>query len=168
MQKLKIDQYIIIHLSFFSPFLLMQKGKNGASCNPSNGKCSCSKGWKGTHCEERICADHMYGNNCESTCECDKNTTRSCHPFTGKCDCNAGWSSNLCNRPCPFLTWGENCAKECNCNGAQCNPITGKCVCAPGYQGMHSKGNWVFFFKESLIFWIFSNGNFSFLSCSWC
>lgn len=78
----------------------------------------------------------MYGENCELTCECDKNTTKSCHPYTGKCDCNAGWSSNLCNRPCPFLTWGENCAQDCNCNSAQCSPITGDCICSPGYQGM--------------------------------
>lgn len=111
-------------------------GKNGAKCNSSDGSCSCSKGWKGINCEERVCSDHMFGENCESTCECEKNTTKSCHPFTGKCDCNAGWSSNLCNRPCPFLTWGENCQNECNCNGAQCNPISGECVCAPGYQGM--------------------------------
>lgn len=77
----------------------------------------------------------MYGELCQTPCECDKNNTKSCHPFTGKCDCNAGWSSNLCNRPCPFLKYGENCANDCNCNGAQCSSITGECICAPGYQG---------------------------------
>lgn len=77
----------------------------------------------------------MFGETCLHACECDKNNTKSCHPWTGKCDCKAGWSSNLCNRPCPFLTYGENCAIECDCNGAQCSPITGECICAPGYQG---------------------------------
>lgn len=110
-------------------------GKNDAKCNPTDGSCICTKGWKGRYCEKRGCPDHMYGESCASTCECDRNTTKSCHPWTGKCDCTAGWSSSLCNRPCPFLTYGENCANNCECNGAQCSPITGDCICLPGFQG---------------------------------
>lgn len=124
----------IKHVSNLS-HLFEYTGKNGAKCNPSDGSCSCSKGWKSVYCEDRVCPDHMYGEKCQLSCECDKNTTRSCHPYTGKCDCNAGWSSSLCNRPCPFLTWGENCANDCNCNGANCSPINGDCICSPGYQG---------------------------------
>lgn len=94
-----------LHLHKFSKFKFqIWLGKNGAKCSPVDGSCTCSKGWNGTYCVDRTCPDHMYGEKCDHSCECDKNNTRSCHPWTGKCDCKAGWSSNLCNRPCPFLT----------------------------------------------------------------
>lgn len=35
------------------------------------------------------------------------------------------------------MTYGENCANECKCNGAQCSSITGECICAAGSQGKH-------------------------------
>lgn len=51
----------------------------------------------------------------------------SCDPSTGKCKCKPGWSSAACDRPCPLLTYGNNCAFSCPCkNGAQCSPLNGK------------------------------------------
>lgn len=38
-----------------------------------------------------------------------------------------------------YVQWGENCAEECMCNGAQCSPTTGECICAPGYQGKNNE-----------------------------
>lgn len=100
---------------------------NGATCNASTGSCSCTPGWKAVDCARRLCADGYYGDTCNKTCECEKENTKMCHPWTGKCDCKAGWSSVLCNRPCPFLTYGENCHLSCECkNGAQCSAINGK------------------------------------------
>ncbi|XP_062710528.1 uncharacterized protein LOC109409735 isoform X2 [Aedes albopictus] len=109
---------------------------NGAVCDSATGKCSCSAGWMGADCRLRICPDDRFGENCTGQCECDRNNTKMCHPWTGKCHCNPGWSSTLCDRPCPFLRYGQDCLIHCNCkNNSPCNHIDGTCNCIAGYHG---------------------------------
>ncbi len=61
--------------------------KNGAKCDPSNGKCYCKPGWTGHDCSERICKEtDKYGENCTQTCQCVFENTEICHPWTGQCD----------------------------------------------------------------------------------
>jgi hypothetical protein len=43
---------------------------NGATCDPVNGTCSCTQGWKGRNCSTRACPDGLFGQSCLSVCQC--------------------------------------------------------------------------------------------------
>ena len=43
--------------------------KNGATCDPESGKCSCSAGWLGALCNE-TCPARRYGQDCLEVCKC--------------------------------------------------------------------------------------------------
>ncbi|XP_038115566.1 protein draper isoform X4 [Culex quinquefasciatus] len=109
---------------------------NKAECDSATGKCSCLAGWTGADCGMRICPDDRYGDGCTKKCECDVGNTKMCHPWTGKCLCEPGWSSAACDRPCPFLKYGQDCSIHCNCkNNSPCNHINGTCNCIAGFKG---------------------------------
>lgn len=44
--------------------------KNGATCDPVNGTCTCTQGWKGRNCSTRACPDGLFGPTCSSVCQC--------------------------------------------------------------------------------------------------
>lgn len=86
---------------------------NGAVCNHATGRCTCTAGWRGDHCD-RPCPAGQFGHNCRSKCSCDNGAR--CDHVTGECSCAAGWTGRGCLRPCRPGTWGPGC-----------NQVGGKC-----------------------------------------
>jgi hypothetical protein len=43
---------------------------NGATCDPVNGTCTCTQGWKGRNCSTRACPDGLFGQSCSTVCQC--------------------------------------------------------------------------------------------------
>lgn len=41
---------------------------NGAKCDPVNGSCTCTAGWKGLHCDYP-CPKNYYGQSCSLKCQ---------------------------------------------------------------------------------------------------
>ncbi|KAF2973930.1 hypothetical protein EK904_001789 [Melospiza melodia maxima] len=108
--------------------------QNGAKCYHVNGACICDPGFKGIHCQDRMCPEGFYGLKCNRRCPCNITNTLSCHPLSGECSCKAGWAGLYCNETCPVGYYGEGCQVPCPChNGADCDSITGSCICAPGF-----------------------------------
>ena len=66
--------------------------QNGASCDPFDGKCICTRGWKGALCDE-TCSPDRYGQNCGEVCRCQNGG--SCHHISGECHCAAGYTGPL-------------------------------------------------------------------------
>ncbi|PIO38151.1 hypothetical protein AB205_0180310, partial [Aquarana catesbeiana] len=50
--------------------------QNGAKCYHINGACLCEPGFKGILCEERVCAEGLYGLKCNKNCPCNLTNTR--------------------------------------------------------------------------------------------
>lgn len=48
---------------------------NGATCDPVNGTCTCTQGWKGRNCSTRACSDGLFGPQCSSVCQCNVDNT---------------------------------------------------------------------------------------------
>ncbi|XP_070174635.1 fibropellin-1-like [Littorina saxatilis] len=81
-------------------------------------------------CQE--CNEGVFGQHCNTSCNCDMTHTLSCGHVNGTCYCKAGWEGVTC----------EDDVDECNdslhnCTGDQqecVNTIGGfVCVCQPGY-----------------------------------
>lgn len=118
--------------------------KNGI-CDSSDGRCTCNKGWRGKHCQEK-CPAGYFGKDCESRCDCSRHG--KCDHVTGECDCNEGYYGDKCDK-CPPNKYGKNCKEKCKCqNGGYCNNVHGTCHCKqPGYRGEFCEkrcGNWTF------------------------
>lgn len=52
---------------------------NNGKCNPENGSCKCTSGWKGIVC-------HI-----KNTGKCNCNDKQDCDPKIGICTCKAGY-----------------------------------------------------------------------------
>ncbi|XP_072798364.1 N-acetylglucosamine-1-phosphodiester alpha-N-acetylglucosaminidase isoform X2 [Vicugna pacos] len=87
------------------------------------GHCQCSGHfWQGAACDELDCGPA----NCSQHGLC---TETGCH-------CEAGWTGSNCSEACTNGSFGEECAKKCQChNGATCDPVQGTCTCPPGFTG---------------------------------
>lgn len=87
------------------------------------GRCQCTGHfWRGAACDKLDCGP----SNCSLHGLCTE---------TG-CRCEAGWTGSNCSEACTNGSFGENCAKKCQCqNGAACDPTQGTCTCPPGFTG---------------------------------
>ncbi|KAI9999819.1 hypothetical protein NQD34_011662, partial [Periophthalmus magnuspinnatus] len=102
--------------------------ENGAECDPVTGRCGCSAGFTGVHCEEP-CPPGTYGMSCLQRCRCGAGG--SCNRMTGECVCHSGFSGVYCDKPCT----GGRCPARCPCqNGGVCRG-KGVCACPPGWTG---------------------------------
>ncbi|XP_036885782.1 N-acetylglucosamine-1-phosphodiester alpha-N-acetylglucosaminidase isoform X2 [Sturnira hondurensis] len=86
------------------------------------------------HCQPPDCNGH--GTCVEGRCQCTG------HFWWGaacdKLDCGPSNCSQhgLCTETCSNGSFGEDCAKKCQCqNGATCDPARGTCTCPPGFTG---------------------------------
>ncbi|CAG0900959.1 unnamed protein product, partial [Cyprideis torosa] len=100
--------------------------KNGASCHPVTGECTCSAGYQvgwagyqvgwagyqvgwagyqGKHCESR-CDSWTYGLRCSQPCDCDADGAEGCDPATGTCICKPGFRDN---HQLDLTTYFERC-----------------------------------------------------------
>lgn len=66
--------------------------QNDSTCDPYDGKCTCTRGWIGRNCDEK-CPPTSYGHNCEETCRCKNGG--SCHHISGECHCAPGYTGPL-------------------------------------------------------------------------
>ncbi|XP_037669947.1 N-acetylglucosamine-1-phosphodiester alpha-N-acetylglucosaminidase [Choloepus didactylus] len=87
------------------------------------GTCQCTGHfWQGAACSELDCGP----SNCSQHGLCTE---------TG-CRCEAGWTGSNCSEACTNGSFGEDCARKCQCqNGAACDPVHGTCTCPPGFFG---------------------------------
>ncbi|XP_028375750.1 N-acetylglucosamine-1-phosphodiester alpha-N-acetylglucosaminidase isoform X1 [Phyllostomus discolor] len=87
------------------------------------GHCQCTGHfWSGAACDKLECGP----SNCSQHGLCTE---------TG-CRCEAGWTGSNCSEACSNGSFGEDCAKKCQCqNGATCDPVLGTCTCPPGFTG---------------------------------
>lgn len=87
------------------------------------GRCRCTGHfWSGAACDKLDCGP----SNCSQHGLCTE---------TG-CRCEAGWTGSNCSEACSNGSFGEDCAKKCQCqNGATCDPAQGTCTCPPGFTG---------------------------------
>ncbi|XP_078361849.1 uncharacterized protein LOC144646177 isoform X2 [Oculina patagonica] len=74
------------------------KCQNGGTLNMQNCVCSCSSGWKGMDCSEKVCPPGYYGENCKTgcydaagkvTCEWRVRNGHDCQAYYMKIDCAA-------------------------------------------------------------------------------
>lgn len=68
------------------------KCQNGATCDPFDGKCMCTRGWTGVYCDQK-CLSNRYGQDCAEECRC-RNGGR-CHHISGECHCASGYTGPL-------------------------------------------------------------------------
>lgn len=66
--------------------------QNGASCDPFDGKCICTRGYTGKYCDKTCPPDH-YGQDCGEECRCRHGG--SCHHISGECHCAPGYTGPL-------------------------------------------------------------------------
>ncbi|KAF6125933.1 N-acetylglucosamine-1-phosphodiester alpha-N-acetylglucosaminidase [Phyllostomus discolor] len=85
-------------------------------------------------CQPPDCNSH--GTCVEGHCQCTG------HFWSGaacdKLECGPSNCSQhgLCTETCSNGSFGEDCAKKCQCqNGATCDPVLGTCTCPPGFTG---------------------------------
>jgi hypothetical protein len=97
-----------------TPCNCYEKGSRGKRCNKSNGKCSCSPGYKGIRCNECEPGYYKSGSECKK-CQCDINGGDSgeCDD-SGQCYCNEGFKGRYCNS-CKDGYYGAKCS-PCNCH----------------------------------------------------
>ncbi|XP_036787659.2 N-acetylglucosamine-1-phosphodiester alpha-N-acetylglucosaminidase isoform X1 [Manis pentadactyla] len=87
------------------------------------GHCQCTGSfWWGAACDRLDCGP----SDCSQHGLCTE---------TG-CRCEAGWTGSSCSEACTNGSFGEDCARRCQCqNGAACDPAQGTCTCPPGFTG---------------------------------
>lgn len=68
------------------------------------------KKYIGVRCETR-CPIGYYGDDCQSLCKCNNNS--SCDPITGACVCARGWEGSDCSQPCKHGWYGVRCKEKC-------------------------------------------------------
>ena len=105
--------------------------QNGASCQPSSGKCDCRPGWRGIYCDTP-CPAGTWGQDCARECHCTNN---------GVCDHGKHTVSRLQVKEI-FLTSldlsrlsGEEVFRL-NDWSLPCS-VSGQCVCPAGFKGQH-------------------------------
>ncbi|XP_052241381.1 uncharacterized protein LOC127851584 [Dreissena polymorpha] len=107
---------------------------NTNTCNSTNGKCMCLKGWQGKRCSDDV-------DECTSTqnvCPTYSNCINLSGGFT--CECYHGYlknSSGQC-QACPQGRFGKGCTSKCLCDmshTSDCNIANGSCKCDAGWMG---------------------------------
>lgn len=133
-----------------SPCTTKSCGLHG-TCDPNSGKCICSSGYAGAHCQTNVC-ESLGCNEPYGTCKLSTLT----------CECNSGYSGKQCRVPpnCPskitclnggyetsctececvnlWITSGSIANKGCdqcalNCNAGTPDLKCEKCLCPPGW-----------------------------------
>ncbi|XP_071101363.1 uncharacterized protein [Haliotis cracherodii] len=114
---------------------------NTASCNTTNGSCTCHTGWTGTNCETNV-------DECAATQSVCTGAEEVCRDTDGSfaCDCEAGFKKSTANQcvACTRPTYGNNCEKTCTCvlgHTSSCNPVNGSCTCNTGWTGTNCETN---------------------------
>ncbi|XP_025199929.1 protein draper-like isoform X2 [Melanaphis sacchari] len=106
--------------------------QNNATCNYTNGNCSCQQGYWGKYCEN-LCPSGYYGHKCQNVCKCQDNA--KCDPVNGVCYCSLGYTGINCKVKCPPGFYGYKCQNECKYqNGTKCDIVNGDCTCLTGYE----------------------------------
>ncbi|XP_016016649.1 N-acetylglucosamine-1-phosphodiester alpha-N-acetylglucosaminidase isoform X2 [Rousettus aegyptiacus] len=85
-------------------------------------------------CQPPDCSGH--GTCVEGHCQCAGQFWRGA--ACNELDCGPSNCSQhgLCTETCTNGSFGEDCAKKCQCqNGAACDPAQGTCTCPPGFTG---------------------------------
>lgn len=108
---------------------------NNSSCDPQNGRCVCSRGWRGDDCTIP-CEDGYFGVGCKEQCPEGNYGNKTCDHITGAYICKPGYIGLTCEHPCPSGTYGPHCSLRCDCDhGAECHHETGQCMCPFGWTG---------------------------------
>ncbi|XP_072277153.1 stabilin-1 [Pyxicephalus adspersus] len=93
-----------------------------------NGTCICDEGFTGFSCNE--CSDpFLYGDKCDSACQCKHGICKNGINGDGSCICEAGYMGSTCHLEslsCKAL----NCGADMRCVQSGGQP---KCECMPGY-----------------------------------
>ena len=100
----------------FCPGLISCSGHGECSDNPQY-KCTCSTGWTGADCSEKLCPsgiswfNYPEANNIahiSTYTECS--SAGNCNRNTGVCECDIAFTGSTCNRlNCPITAEGEIC-----------------------------------------------------------
>lgn len=98
---------------------------NGAACDPVDGICTCSPGWRGEHCDE--------------SCPVSLSVLESVSMLSSVIYVSGIrfhiWKLYLCQDG----TYGLECRERCDCTHADgCDPVSGYCHCYPGWTGQCS------------------------------
>ncbi|XP_053389204.1 platelet endothelial aggregation receptor 1-like isoform X2 [Mercenaria mercenaria] len=113
-------------------------------CDKDYGTCaSCSPGWTGIRCNQQVCKDGNYGENCKFNCSGNCKNSGVCRKTDGLCvdGCSPGFDGEKCDQTCTDGYYGHMCLQKCsaNCAGgySNCNNVYGSCMsgCKAGWRG---------------------------------
>ncbi|GFN91253.1 fibrillin-1 [Plakobranchus ocellatus] len=81
------------------------------------------------------CDDFMFGDECVSTCDCERESSSGCDSISGTCACEAGWTGTRCDTDIDECV-GNNTCTQANRLHYVCVNLPGSfsCQCDEGYE----------------------------------